>query len=305
MIGEWKEILTKHAPEWGVPPTGNWNFLVYNNYQPTYSGVNIFWFRNRDRHPLVVTKIFPEQTLPNQEHRNLQDAYACAPAVVPKPFGLYQHGDLWALWMAGIQGTKMTAEFLSEAAIDRFCIGLVAIQKGVASRRPVNPRRHQDCVCAPLEFAIQHCPAISEACHQVLTRFSENYLKRIPVLPQHGDLYNGNIIVNGGANWVIVDWELLGLVDLPGYDLIRFLFSLGDGPAPDRWHGMLLDHAKRVMSRYIKELALDRQELLHLFPVLLANWLYRQPLAEGKALALAALQDCVSRPEVWERALLK
>jgi hypothetical protein len=40
-----------------------------------------------------------------------------------------------------------------------------------------------------------------------------------------------------------------------------------------------------------------------LLPLLLANWHYRQPLAEGKPFALGALEDYYARPAEWERTL--
>jgi phosphotransferase family enzyme len=305
MIGEWRALLSKHVTEWGLPAGGEWKFFLYNNYQPNYSALNIFWFHNRDRYPLVVTKLFPEPSLPEQEFQNLQDAYAGAPNLVPRPFGLFQQRDVWALWMAGIRGSKLTPDLLSDAAIDRFCDGLVAIQKWVGTRRPLNPQRYQNLVCKPLEAVIQSCPAISEACSRVLARCTENRFSSTPALPQHGDLYSGNIIVNHDENWHILDWEMFGLVDLPFYDVIRFSFSLGGRPAPDQWHTPIQRHANRLIARYAKALELGQQEFMSLLPLLLANWFYLQPLPEGKALALTALQDYFSRPGDWERALLK
>jgi Phosphotransferase enzyme family len=304
MIGELRAVLMARAREWGLPREGEWSFLVHNNHQPDYTGVNVFWFHNRGRDPLVFTKVFPEPTLPQQEFRNLQDAHASAPGVVPRPFGLFGQGRFWALWMAGLPGSRLTANLLSDEIIDELCDALITIQKGVAARRPANPLRQQEYVCVPLEYAARRYPAISEDCRRVLANCSGVLLDRVPVLPQHGDLSRGNIVVNGDKSLGIVDWELLGVVDLPFYDIIRLLFSLDSGPAPDRWQVASQKKAQHLIARYMQALRMERQEFAFLLPLLLANWLHRQPLPQGKALAAAAFEDYLARPSRWERALL-
>jgi len=303
MIGDLKAVLSESASEWGIP-TGEWGFIIHNNYQLNYSGINIFWFHNHDRDPCVVTKIFPEPSLAHQEFRNLQDAYPFAPGTVPKPLTLCQTDDYWTLWMSGISGTKLSANHISDAALDRFCDDLVAIQKGVSAKRPASPHRYRDCILEPVELTIQQAPQISAACRRVLEEYTENRAGRLPVLQQHGDLYIGNIIVNGSGEWAIVDWELLGIVDLPFFDVVKFLFSLGEGTAPDRWHPDIQRGARRLISRYTKALGIDPREFLSLLPILLANWFYCQPLIQGKETALGALRDCLTRPANWERVLL-
>lgn len=305
MIGQWKGILTANAREWDLPADGRWKFLVHNNYQPNYSGLNIFWFHNDSRDPLVVTKIFPEPSLANREFQNLVDAHGCAPGEVPKPYGLFEQRQLWGLWMSGVSGSPLTSPLLlSDALVDRLCDTLVAIQKGVAAIRPANPGRYQESVCAPLEFAMERCPSIADGCRRTLQAYGNGKLDRLPALPQHGDLYSGNLIVDKDQKWGIVDWELFGKVDLPFYDVLRFLLSLDSAPAPDRWNASVRRYAQRLIARYADALQIERREFTCLLPLLLANWHYRQPLAEGKAFALEALKDYFARPTAWERAFL-
>jgi aminoglycoside phosphotransferase (APT) family kinase protein len=305
MIREWKVVLSENARQWALPVKGEWTFLLHNNYQPNYSGVNLFWFHDNKRDPLVVTKVFPEPSLANQEFRNLSDAHSCAPREVPKPLGLFEHRHSWALWMSGVTGSPLTADLLSDSMIDRFCDTLVAIQVGVAKKRPADPDRWQDAVYAPLEFAAERSPTISEACRQTLAAYANGKLDRIPSLPQHGDLYSGNIIIDTNNNWGIVDWELFGNIDLPFYDVVRFLFSLDTAPTPDRWNAAVQQCARRLIARYTQAIRMQAEEFTSLLPLLLANWHYRQPLPQGKALALRALEDYYASPTAWERTILR
>lgn len=304
MIGEWKAVLSSHALQWNLPAEGRWKFFVHNNYQPNYSGVNIFWFHNEGRDPLVVTKVFPESSLANQEFRNLIDAHDCAPGEVPKPYGLFEHRQLWALWMSGISGSRLTSKLLSDSVVDRLCDTLVTIQKGVAARRSAIPSRYKESICAPLEFAAKRSAAIAEECHRTLAAYAKRTLVGTPALPQHGDFYSGNLIIDENKRLGIVDWELFGNLDLPFYDIVRFLFSLDTAWAPDRWNVAVQWYARRLIARYANALRTDVQEFASLLPLLLANWHYRQPLPEGKALALRALEDYFTRSAEWERTLL-
>ncbi len=304
MIGEWEAVLSANARQWDLPSKGRWTFLVHNNYQPNYSGVNIFWFHNESRDPLVVTKIFPESSLANQEFRNLIDAHSCAPHGVPKPYGLFEHRRLWALWMSGFSGSPLTSELVSDALIDGLCDTLVTIQKGAAARRGATPNRYRESIQAPLEFAFERSNAIAEGCRRTVAAYANGTLDRILTLPQHGDLYRGNLIIDENKKWGIVDWELFGNVDLPFYDVVRFLFSLETTWAPDRWDLAVQRYARRLIARYTDAFRFPRQEFASLLPLLLANWHYRQPLPDGKAFALRALEDYFTRPGEWERTLL-
>jgi len=249
MIGEWKAVLAANARQWNLPTEGRWKFFVHNNYQPNYSGVNIFWFHNEGRDPLVVTKIFPESSLAKQEFQNLTDAHGCASGEVPKPYGLLEHQQSWSLWMSGVSGSPLTLELLSDSLIDRLGDTLVTIQKGVASKRSARPSRHRESICAPLELAVERSSAIAEGCRRTLGAYTNGTLDRIPVLPQHGDLYSKNLIIGQDGKWGIVDWELFGNIDLPFYDVMRFLFSLDTERAPDRWNVAVQRYARRLMAR--------------------------------------------------------
>lgn len=101
-----------------------------------------------------------------------------------------------------------------------------------------------------------------------------------------------------------MDWKLFGNIDLPFYDVLRFLFLFDTAhpTGPDRLKIAVQRNARRLISRYANALRFERQELASLPP--LSNWHYRQPLLEGKAFGLGALEDYFRRPAEWERTLL-
>lgn len=303
MIGEWKSALAANAENWGLPTDGKWSFILRNNYLPTCSTVNLFWFHDAVPHPLVVTKIFPESVSPQQELRNLQVAYSFAPTVVPKPLGLFSNGRFWALWMAGMAGERLIADALSDAIVDNLCDALITVQKG-AAKQSAAACRQPDSIRAPLTSAGLRCPAIAQSCELMLARYSEGAMNRYPSLPQHGDLYGDNIIISAGGQVGIVDWEYFGSVDLPYYDVIQLLFSFGSATTPTAWSDSVRKYGRRLISRYADALGYTVQDLMFLLPLLLANWLFGQPLEPGKVFVQSMLQDYLARPNEWERALV-
>ena len=54
MISEWKACLAGNAAQWGMPESGDWRFLLYNNYHPHCSDMDLFWFHNGGTYPRAV-----------------------------------------------------------------------------------------------------------------------------------------------------------------------------------------------------------------------------------------------------------
>jgi len=306
MIGEWKEQLETHGPEWGVPAGVEWRFLLHNNYQPHYSGMNVFWFRKGDRDPLVVAKVFPEPVLAQQEFENLQDAHACAPESVPRPLGLFNRGDYWTLWMSAVPGSRLTANLLSDSGLDQLAGFLARVQVGVARKRNAFRQRHETLVADPIDTAVEQCPALSEACNWIRARYTPDWLESLPSLAQHGDLCANNVLVDSRGRWHIVDWETLGMIDLPYFDLVTFLLSLNADASAGAWSTSLRSHARRLIDRYSQALLLKRSDLIFMMPLLLANWVHFQIQSERKSVrtAVRALEDYLTQSDHWQQALL-
>ena len=298
MIAEWKALLRRQSDEWGISNVDDWTFLVHNNYHPNNSGLNVFWFQ-RARHPLVVMKACKEPDLPRQEFRNLKAAHASAPDFVPRPLGLHKQGVFWTLWMTGEPGTRLTMKHVSEAAVQRLCDALVAIQTRSVVRMPAD--RFRDSVCVPLDELQSH-PLLSESCKELRAKCTERWLQSLPWLPQHGDLYGGNILV-AGRSWRILDWESFGQIDLPLYDVLSFWLSLANGVPPPQWGEAFRRSASGIISRYCRACGVRLKDLGLLLPLLLANRAHQRYSAERNATALALLRDYFTRPGEWQDAL--
>jgi hypothetical protein len=95
------------------------------------------------------------------------------------------------------------------------------------------------------------------------------------VIPQHGDLFLGNLI-GGAGSWRVVDWETFGAVDLPFYDLFTLLLSLlrSTGDTPEHWDPALARKVPQVIAFYAQQLNLSVADIPLLLPLSLANWFY-------------------------------
>lgn len=303
MINQCRSLLETHVTEWGLPVERDWTFLVYNNYNPRYSNLNIFWFQQHQQTPLVMTKVFPEASLPSQEFQNLQDVYAYAAEAVPRPLGLYQQDDFWTLWMTAVPGSRLTTDLLSDTAIDQFSDALARIHSGVAGKRSPQPAT-SDPGGDFFEAAIQRSESLAANCRRIRAEYTQSWLEAMPKLPQHGDLYTDHILVGGSNSWHIVDWETLGEIDLPYYDVITLLLSLAGEAPPRAWNAGLERYGRRLLARYSKSLQLAPQDFLRLLPLILARWARAQRSPARESSAYSVLEDYFSHAREWEQALL-
>src|SRR3954453_18820119 len=110
MIEGWKSSLLERADEWGVPPSGQWSALFYNNYHPHVMNIDLLWFHNGETFPRVVTKLCREPEVPKREFENLRQVYATAGDRIPRPLHWGRHGSFWGLWMTGVPGFRAQIE---------------------------------------------------------------------------------------------------------------------------------------------------------------------------------------------------
>src|SRR3954451_24940153 len=106
MIGAWKSYLLERAGEWGVRTSGVWRPVIYNNYDPHCSDVDVFWFHNDDKVPAVVTKVSNRPGPAEREYRNLLRVRPLAEASVPRPLDFSVKDGASMLWMEGVPGVQ-------------------------------------------------------------------------------------------------------------------------------------------------------------------------------------------------------
>jgi Phosphotransferase enzyme family len=307
MINEWKACLLSRAKQWGVPASGDWRFLFYNNYHPQCSDMDVLWFHNGQQFPGVVTKISREPGRPEREFANLQQVHASAPQWVPEPLHFGAQGNLWMLWMKGVPGMRFTGKHTPDVL--RTMAGTVtSIHKAVA-RPPGSARvdRYRRTVAEPLEALTEFgtSVAVREGCRRLAARATVELIGALPVVPQHGDLYAGNLLENGG-HWYVVDWESFGMVDLPMYDLYTLLLSMLQtrGSVPAEWSPELTGQMPSLVKKYAQELGVPLLDVPVLLPLTLANWFYIQ-WSDGRAKFSAGLYEVIegyfAHESSWEK----
>jgi hypothetical protein len=310
MISEWRACLTSRAAQWGLPESGDWQFILYNNYHPHCSDLDLFWFHNGGAFPRAVTKISRDPGRGEREFANLRHAYALAPNWVPRPLYFGAQGNFWSLWMEGVPGFPFQGS-LTPGVLQSMVKAVSGIHRafeksGTAQR----PDRWQRMVSEPLQSLESFGPAgaVREGARRIAARASAEWLKRIPQIPQHGDLYAGNLLADGDR-WRVVDWESFGLTDLPAYDLYTLLLSLlsSDGDGPTQWNTALVQQIPALVTAYAKSVGLAAEDMPVLLPLTLANWFHLQ-WRDGRSRFCDRLYrtviDYFEHEESWERAFV-
>lgn len=158
----------------------------------------------------------------------------------------------------------------------------------------------------PFNTIIRQLPVLAEASIQIRSRYTQEWPGSITALAQHGDLCTDNVLLDRGNKCHVFDWETLGIIDLPYFDLITFLLSLSGGVMPGRWNATLRRQAQHLIAQYSGALGLNPADLVFMAPLLLANWVDLQIISERKAvgIALRAFEDCLANPHDWQQVLL-
>ncbi|MEO8367696.1 MAG: aminoglycoside phosphotransferase family protein [Candidatus Solibacter sp.] len=279
MISEWKTYLTSHAAQWGLPASGDWRFLLYNNYQPQCSDLNLFWFHEGGAYPRAVTKVLRESARGEREFANLLQAHASAPRWVPRPLHFGALGKFWTLWMEGVPGVPFQGS-VTPAVLESMVGAVSGIHQAFSKAgSPVRGDRWQQTVAEPLQSlsSFGASKAVRDGASRLTAKASAEWLRQIPQIPQHGDLYAGNLLVQDDR-WHVVDWEVFGLIDLAGYDLYTLLLSLlrSGGDELAHWDPELVRQIPALVKKYANSVGLDGKDMPALLPLTLANWFHLQ-----------------------------
>jgi aminoglycoside phosphotransferase (APT) family kinase protein len=286
MIGEWTECLLSRAEEWGLPRSGRWESLLYNNYHPHMTTMNLLWFHEGGRNPDVVTKVYRQAEVPKREFDNLTRAHACAPQCAPEPLHFGRRGPFWELWMRGVPGERVSGVRVCSSAALRSIVNMVAELHEALAKASGAPGedRYQRAVVAPLDAVANFGESASarEGCRRLAAATSGEWIQALPVIPQHGDLYLGNLL-SDGEQWRVVDWESFGTVDLPFYDLGTLLLSAlcETGKMSAEWDAALVRQAPALVRSYCDRLNLPIDGVRLLLPLMLVNWFHLQ-LSDGR-----------------------
>jgi hypothetical protein len=312
MIAQSKEFLLATAEQWHLPRTGEWRFLLHNNYQPQNSNVNLLWFHEADPFPRVVTKIFREPEIPKREFENLTQVYQCAPRWVPKPWHFGLQGEFWMLWMEGVPGSRFgphnnfSPDNLT-AIVDILAQMHNRLRK---SDEKADLSRYRRVVSEPVQILARFGAAASvqEGCKRMLARSGADWLVRLPIIPQHGDLVVGNLLLDSGQ-WHVIDWDGLGMVDVPFYDLITLLYSalVTRGETPEQWDPTLVKQLPILIRTYAQALSLPTETISSLLPVCLTNWFHLKSSDGCHEFAVRmykVIQHYFEHQDLWERVFV-
>jgi hypothetical protein len=312
MIGAWKRFLLDSVAAWRLPVGGEWSFVIRNNYQPHGGSINVMWFHNGGEFPRVVVKFYNDPAPLKIEFENMRRAHEFAPAIVPNPLHFGPQGHLWGFWMEGVPGSVLTAPGGYTPAILDSVVEMVASLQVAVRHMPVRlgSDRYRQMGIEPLEAVAQFgsSAAVKAGCSRIAAGLSPEWLDSLPVIPQHGDLYSGNILSHRDR-YYIVDWENFGAVDLPFYDPLILLYSLlrDTGKTPELWHPALTHRIPSLLRSYARRLDIAPADVSLLLPLALANWFFLH-LKDGHTAftetMYPAIQQYFESPEPWERTFL-
>jgi aminoglycoside phosphotransferase (APT) family kinase protein len=312
MLGVWKTFLLGRLAEWRLPAGGDWTFVIHNNYHPHYSNLNVMWFHDADTFPRVVVKFSNDHARLKKECENIQLAHKLAPALVPNPLHSGLQGHLWSLWMEGVPGSVLSTSKAPSPEILRSLVDMVASLHAAFRRVPqgVDKDRYQHMVQEPLQAVAKFgsSTAVTTGCSELASSISSQWLNSLPTIPQHGDLFAGNIL-SYRDRFYVVDWEGFGTIDLPFCDLFPLLYSFlrDSGKSPAMWSPTLIRQLPSLVRSYTQRLELIPDDVSLLLPLALTNWFYAH-LKEGrKAFTNEMYRTIVQyfeQPEPWQQAFV-
>ena len=296
-----------------MPQKDSWSFLLHNNYHPHCSNMNLLWFYGGSRYPGVVTKLFATRELPEREYANLMRAYGRAPRWVPRPLHFGQHGPLWGLWMEGVPGNPLPSRAISSVGPLRHVVeGLGSMHAALRENgsAAVQGDRHKRAVARPLAAlaAFGNSVAVVAGCERLASKATAQWLAAQPVIPQHGDLFVGNVLTEN-SEMHIIDWESFGEIDLPFHDVLTLMISTlaRGGTDASQWDRNLTSQMPDLLRRYTAAAGLAAPDVSVMLPLTFANWFSLQS-ADGReeftGRTYRMVEQFFAQEKAWERAFL-
>jgi aminoglycoside phosphotransferase (APT) family kinase protein len=311
MISQWKAFLQEKVAEWNLPPDGKWNFLFLNVYHPDGCNLDVLWFHDAGEFPLVVTKLCRDERILRWEFENLTRVHSCAPVWTPKPLSFEHQAGFWALWMEGVPGSTYLSPECPPAVLTSIVEMLAALHGAIRDRGDWPSKdRCRRMVWEPLESLerFSKVASVEAGCAKLRASISAEWVDSLPIVPQHGDLFQGNLLSHGNQ-WRVVDWENFGRVDFPFFDLLTLLFSIlrARGETPETWDPVLVKQVPSLIEFYTQKMGLSSADVTRLLPLALANWFYLQRLDRHAQLAdniHKTIQNYFEHAHLWEKVFV-
>ena len=277
MVNACKRYLLERAEEWGLPGNARWECLVYNNYHPHITNIVLMWFCGGEAYPRVVTKLFRSPSIPEREFHNLVQVSGLGLKSIPKPLHFGEHKAFWAVWIQGLPGYQLRPTAASApSSLSPIVERLTRFHEAVRQKpKEGGKERHERQISNPLRLVadFDNSRVVRQGCDAIAAAATPAWLNDIPIVPQHGDLYFGNLLAHAGE-YYFLDWESYGIVDLPTYDLVTLLLSLLNetGDAPSRWEPSLRARIPGLVQAYARRIGISRADLGWLLPLAMVNW---------------------------------
>lgn len=144
---------------------------------------------------------------------------------------------------------------------------------------------------------------VRDGCASLVAAATTAWLKKVPIIPQHGDLYFGNILCYK-RDFYIFDWESYGVIDLPMYDLVTLIVSLlhETGENSAFWDTGLKARIPELVMRYRKRIGLSDSDVSLLLPLGLINWFvlqYRDGRQDFSKRMYSMIEQYFQYPKLW------
>lgn len=181
------------------------------------------------RKPLVFVKASPLGPKLADEWSRLNAAQAAFGSLVPKPLAAGETPE-GLRWFATEALAFRSPVISTPASLSRLVCGALSrvFSASVCGQCPIGPLIPNGALqksMVELALNLGH-RRLAEA---VSDKRIGHILQCLPRLPQHGDLWSGNMALVPGRGCVVFDWEDYGKCELPGFDLYSLVVtSLGD-----------------------------------------------------------------------------
>lgn len=279
MIKEYEKFLYEMSTGWGLTVTGPLKFFLFNNYHPHSTNIDIFWFHRTERSPFLVTKLSRVAVHFEREYENLKQGYAHQLVCIPRPLYCGRLGCFHTLWMTGLRGSPTSPGDPRLAKyIGRLVDAVIDMHRRLrCPGHEPEGQRVRRLVEEPLKTVAEYgtSATVRRCCQALQKTCSDLVAHQLPVIPQHGDLFFGNVLRNG-RQFYFVDWENFNIIDFPYYDLFTLLFSFlrRFGRTPEHCPARVAKQIPKLIRRYTSELSLSVGNPAPLFPLTLANWFH-------------------------------